>query len=39
VIEVTLGHLRQQLEAEGEPRLIHTVRSVGYILRAPGAAS
>jgi len=32
VIEVTLGHLRQKLEAEG-PRLIHTVRSVGYVLR------
>ncbi len=26
-------HLRQKLEAEGEPRLIHTVRGVGYVLR------
>jgi two-component system response regulator MprA len=34
VIEVTVGHLRQALEAGGEPRLIHTVRPVGYILRA-----
>ena len=33
VIEVTVGHLRQKLEAEGEARLIHTVRSVGYVLR------
>jgi two-component system response regulator MprA len=33
VIEVTLGHLRQKLEAEGRPRLIHTVRAAGYILR------
>jgi len=33
VIEVTVGHLRQKLEAGGEPRLIHTVRSVGYVLR------
>ena len=33
VIEVTLGHLRQKLEADGESRLIHTVRSVGYVLR------
>ena len=23
----------QKLEAEGEPRLIHTVRGVGYVLR------
>jgi DNA-binding response OmpR family regulator len=33
VIEVTVSHLRQALEALGEPRLIHTVRPVGYILR------
>lgn len=33
VIEVTIGHLRQKLEAAGQPRLIHTVRSVGYVLR------
>ena len=34
VIEVTIGHVRQALEAAGEPRIIHTVRPVGYILRA-----
>jgi two-component system response regulator MprA len=38
VIEVTVGHVRQALEAAGEPRLIHTVRPVGYILRDDGAA-
>jgi two-component system response regulator MprA len=32
VIEVTVSHVRQALEAEGEPRLIFTVRPVGYIL-------
>jgi DNA-binding response OmpR family regulator len=32
VIEVTVGHVRQALEAGGEPRLIHTIRPVGYIL-------
>jgi two-component system response regulator MprA len=32
VIEVTVSHVRQALEADGEPRLIHTVRPVGYIL-------
>jgi two-component system, OmpR family, response regulator MprA len=33
VVDVTIGHLRQALEAGGEPRLIHTVRPVGYLLR------
>jgi two-component system response regulator MprA len=33
VIEVYIRYLRQKLEAENEPRLIHTVRSVGYVLR------
>ena len=34
VIEVYVGHLRQKVEAGGEPRLIHTVRHAGYVLRA-----
>jgi two-component system response regulator MprA len=34
VIEVTVSHLRQALEAAAEPRLIHTVRPVGYILNS-----
>jgi two-component system response regulator MprA len=33
VIEVTVSHIRQALEADGQPRLIHTVRPVGYILK------
>jgi two-component system response regulator MprA len=33
VIEVTVGQLRQKLEAAGEPRVIQTVRPIGYILR------
>lgn len=33
ILEVYVGHLRTKLEAEGEPRLIQTVRGVGYILR------
>jgi len=32
VIEVTVGQLRRELESCG-PRLIHTVRSAGYVLR------
>ncbi len=33
VVEVYVMQLRQKLEAEGEPRLIHTIRGVGYVLR------
>jgi two-component system, OmpR family, response regulator MprA len=34
-LEVYVGYLRRKTEAAGEPRLLHTVRSVGYVLRAP----
>jgi len=33
VLEVYVRHLRLKLEAEGEPRLIHTLRGAGYVLR------
>jgi two-component system, OmpR family, response regulator MprA len=33
VLEVYVGYLRTKTELEGEPRLIHTVRGVGYVLR------
>ncbi len=33
VLDVYVGYLRRKLEASGEPRLIHTVRGVGYVLR------
>jgi len=33
VLEVYIRYLRQKLESENEARLIHTVRSVGYVLR------
>jgi len=32
-LEVYIGYLRRKIEQEGEPRLIHTIRGVGYILR------
>ena len=32
-LEVYVGYLRRKLEAAGEPRVIHTVRGVGYALR------
>jgi two-component system, OmpR family, response regulator MprA len=34
-LEVYVGYLRRKTEAEGEPRLVHTVRGIGYVLRSP----
>lgn len=36
VLEVYIGYLRKKTEAGGEPRLIQTVRGVGYVLREDG---
>ncbi len=33
VLEVYIRYLRQKLETDDEPRLIYTVRSVGYVMR------
>jgi two-component system response regulator MprA len=33
VVDVTIAELRARLEAERQPRLLHTVRGVGYVLR------
>src|SRR2546429_3117288 len=33
VMEVYVGYLRTKLESKGEPRLIHTVRGVGYVFK------
>jgi two-component system response regulator MprA len=32
---VYMGYLRRKTEVEDEPRLLHTVRGVGYVLRGP----
>jgi two-component system response regulator MprA len=32
-LEVYVGYLRRKTEAAGEPRLVHTVRGVGYVLK------
>jgi two-component system response regulator MprA len=32
-LDVYVSYLRRKLEADGEPRLVHTVRGVGYVLR------
>jgi two-component system response regulator MprA len=34
-LEVYIGYLRRKTEAGGEPRIIHTIRGVGYVLREP----
>ena len=34
-LDVYVGYLRRKTEEGGEPRLLHTVRGVGYVLRAP----
>jgi two-component system response regulator MprA len=34
-LEVYIGYLRRKTEADGESRLIHTVRGAGYVLREP----
>ena len=36
IIEVYVRYLRNKLEENGEPRLIHTIRGAGYILREEG---
>src|SRR6266567_6349390 len=33
VVDVYVGYLRRRIQAEGEPRLLHTVRGAGYVLR------
>ena len=35
IIEVYIRYLRQKLEINGEQRLLHTVRGMGYVLREP----
>ncbi len=38
-LEVYVGYLRRKTEAAGEPRLVHTVRGVGYVLRSAERAA
>ena len=33
LLHVYIGYLRRKAEAEGEERLLHSVRGVGYVLR------
>ncbi|WP_214318621.1 response regulator transcription factor [Nonomuraea sediminis] len=34
-VDTFIGYLRRKLEAAGEPRMVHTVRGVGFVLRVP----
>jgi two-component system, OmpR family, response regulator MprA len=34
-LDVYIGYLRRKTEVDGKPRLIHTVRGIGYALREP----
>ncbi len=34
-LDVYIGYLRRKTEAHGQPRLLHTVRGVGYVVREP----
>jgi DNA-binding response OmpR family regulator len=36
VIDVYVGYLRRKIDGEGEPRLLHTLRGAGYVLKADG---
>jgi DNA-binding response OmpR family regulator len=36
VVDVFVSYLRRKMEAEDEPRMIQTVRGVGFVLREPG---
>jgi two-component system response regulator MprA len=35
-LDVHIGYLRRKTEPDGAPRLVHTVRGIGYVLRRPG---
>jgi DNA-binding response OmpR family regulator len=35
IVDVYVGYLRRKIDADGEPRLLHTVRGAGYTLKEP----
>ncbi|TLQ47824.1 response regulator transcription factor [Streptomyces marianii] len=39
VVDTFVSYLRRKLEADGRPRLIHTVRGVGFVLRDDGGTT
>jgi DNA-binding response OmpR family regulator len=39
VVDVFVNYLRRKIEGDGRPKLIHTIRGVGYMIREPDASS
>jgi two-component system response regulator MprA len=37
-LDVHIGYLRRKLEADGAPRVVHTVRGIGYVVRPASGA-
>jgi DNA-binding response OmpR family regulator len=37
IVDVYVGYLRRKIDGPGEPRLLHTVRGAGYVLRSEPA--
>ncbi|MFE3360692.1 winged helix-turn-helix domain-containing protein, partial [Streptomyces californicus] len=35
VVDVFVGYLRRKLEIDDTPRILHTIRGVGFVLREP----
>jgi DNA-binding response OmpR family regulator len=33
VIDVSISHLRKKIEVDGSPRVLHSVRGMGYIMK------
>src|SRR5688500_10241322 len=36
IVDVVINHLRKKIDASHSPKLIHTIRGVGYVIRADG---
>lgn len=39
IVDVVINHLRKKIDATHSTKLIHTIRGVGYVIRANGAAA
>jgi two-component system copper resistance phosphate regulon response regulator CusR len=37
IVDVVINHLRKKIDASHTPKLIHTIRGVGYVIRADSA--
>ena len=39
IVDVVINHLRKKIDAAHSPKLIHTIRGVGYVIRAEGPSA